>query len=88
VALLLSCGKRWSKIAKRLGSSRTEHMIKNRYKTLISKQRKLHPQMKSEDQLIRSYSELSSGTILPTSCDKEVQIQTDIKSEDKSEEPS
>jgi hypothetical protein len=44
--------------------------------------------MKSEDQLIRSYSELSSGTILPTSCDKEVQIQTDIKSEDKSEEPS
>lgn len=29
-------GKKWAKVAKILGSNRTEHMIKNRYKSLIN----------------------------------------------------
>ena len=32
-------GKHWSKIVPLLGDKRTEHMIKNRFHTLISKQR-------------------------------------------------
>jgi len=37
VELLLKVGKRWSKVAKSLGSLRTEHMVKNRYKTIIGR---------------------------------------------------
>lgn len=85
MSLLLTTGKRWSKIAKKLGSSRTEHMIKNRYKTIISKQKKLYPHIKSEDQLIRSYAEPSAAVVLPKTPDKEVQVMTDIKTEHKSE---
>ena len=32
-------GKHWSKIVPRLFGKRTEHMIKNRFHTLVSKQR-------------------------------------------------
>lgn len=33
----LSKGKRWSRIVELLDGTRTEHMIKNRYNSLISK---------------------------------------------------
>lgn len=87
MTLLLEIGKRWSKIAKELGSSRTEHMIKNRYKTIISKQKRLFPHIKSDDQLIRFYGEAPTTTnTLPQEQEKEVHVQADIKTEHKSEE--
>lgn len=44
---ILSVGRKWSDIAKKLGSHRTEHMIKNRYKTLIIKMKKSHRSTKN-----------------------------------------
>jgi hypothetical protein len=41
--LFLTEGKKWSKISKMLGGARTEHMVKNRYKTIISRQKKAFP---------------------------------------------
>ena len=32
-------GKKWSAIAKQLNNTRTEHMVKNRYKSIIHKNR-------------------------------------------------
>jgi hypothetical protein len=34
-------GKKWAAIARALGGRRTEHMVKNRYKSLLSKQMRL-----------------------------------------------
>lgn len=61
-------------------------MIKNRYKTIISKQKKLYPHIKSDEQLIRFYGESTPAQPVPKSEEKEVQMQTDIKSEHKSEQ--
>lgn len=55
--LLMTEGCHWSLIAKKLGKNRTEHMIKNRYKTILCKQKKLFPQIKSENALILSFVE-------------------------------
>ena len=33
-------GKKWSKIGKILGTNRTEHMVKNKYNSLLQKIRK------------------------------------------------
>jgi len=43
IELLLKLGKRWSKVAKSLGDLRTEHMVKNRYKTILGRERRRHP---------------------------------------------
>lgn len=58
----MGMGKRWSKIAKELGNSRTEHMVKNRFKTIYSRQKKLYPSLKSEDLLIKSFIDPPSTT--------------------------
>lgn len=47
VQLLKKEGLRWSLVAKRLGN-RTEHMVKNRYKTILARMRKIHPHIKDE----------------------------------------
>ena len=52
--VLLKIGKRWSKVAKSLGR-RTEHMVKNRYKTVIGRQKRLHPGINDEDSLFRLF---------------------------------
>lgn len=36
-------GKKWSLVAKELKHTRTEHMVKNRYKSLISNESKKFP---------------------------------------------
>ena len=33
-------GKKWSQIAKMLNTNRTEHMVKNRYNSIINKMRR------------------------------------------------
>jgi hypothetical protein len=38
--MVLAQGKKWSSIAKELKNTRTEHMVKNRYKSLLSRQNK------------------------------------------------
>jgi len=38
-------GKKWSMVVKKLGNTRTEHMVKNRYKSLVSIEMKKHPEM-------------------------------------------
>jgi hypothetical protein len=43
-------GKKWSEFAASL--KRTEHMVKNRFNSILIKQRKLTPSMKKEDKLI------------------------------------
>lgn len=32
---IIEHGKKWSKVAKHLGGNRTEHMVKNRFKSMI-----------------------------------------------------
>lgn len=47
VRLLGQEGRKWSLIAKRLGSHRTEHMVKNRFKTILLKQKKEYPTIRN-----------------------------------------
>ncbi len=55
-------------------------MIKNRYKTIVSKQKRLFPHIKSDEQLIRYYGEAPTTTnTLPQENEKDVHVQTDIK---------
>jgi hypothetical protein len=53
VNYILFNGRRWSNIAKELGNHRTEHMVKNRYKTLIIKQKKITSRISNENSLLR-----------------------------------
>ncbi len=50
---MLNCikkkGKRWSVAMKELFNTRTEHMVKNRYKSLISNEGKKHPGKKESE---------------------------------------
>lgn len=70
VKLFLAEGRRWSKVAKQLGSQRTEHMVKNRHKTIISRQKRLFPSLSTETSLLRSF----------------LQVPTPVKTEAKSNE--
>ncbi len=62
VRLFIIEGKRWSQVAKKLGSHRTEHMVKNRYKTILARQKKLFPHIGNENTLIRSYLDPSAAS--------------------------
>ncbi len=44
-------GKKWSEYA--IALKRTEHTVKNRFNSLLIKQKKLTPQIKKEDRLIK-----------------------------------
>jgi len=48
-------GKKWSLVSKKLGGSRTEHMVKNRFKTIVGRQKKLHPQIANEFYLLKTF---------------------------------
>ena len=60
ITLFLSIGKKWSKIAKILGGCRTEHMVKNRYKAILSKQRRQYPSIKVDEKLMRLFLDPST----------------------------
>jgi len=53
--MFINEGKKWSLVSKKLGGSRTEHMVKNRFKTLISRQKKLYPQISNEFSLLKTF---------------------------------
>lgn len=53
----LSRGKKWSRMVEELDGTRTEHMIKNRYNSLIAKWRSGKKQ-KEEDVAKKIYSML------------------------------
>lgn len=36
IKTVLAIGKKWSLVARELGSKRTEHMVKNRFKSLLN----------------------------------------------------
>ena len=40
IQAILNINKKWSLVAKELGNKRTEHMVKNRYKSLINSEMK------------------------------------------------
>ena len=46
---ILSCGQKWSKITKMIGNHRTEHMIKNRFISLVLRYKKAHPYIYGEE---------------------------------------
>jgi hypothetical protein len=50
-------GKKWSEIVKALQNHRTEHMIKNRFKTLTIKLRKKYKDILSEKELLVKFME-------------------------------
>ena len=58
-------GKRWAMIGKHLDDKRTEHMVKNRYNSLVSKFKKDNPQLKqaSENTLINHINKKLNGEI-------------------------
>jgi hypothetical protein len=89
VRLFLSEGKKWSQVAKKLGSHRTEHMVKNRYKTILARQRKQHPKVASEATLLKSFLDpnavlkyLKREQLTPTPTHTHT-----VKTENRSEEP-
>ena len=41
--MLIAEGKKWSYVSKKLGGFRTENMVKNRFRTLVSGQHKIYP---------------------------------------------
>lgn len=47
-------GKKWSDIAKKLDKSRTEHMIKNRYKSLLIHHQKKVKNIEKEEKILNS----------------------------------
>lgn len=53
LSLVDKLGKKWSKIVKKFGGTRTEHMVKNRFNSLIIKQKKLNATIKKENKLIK-----------------------------------
>lgn len=48
-----SFGKKWSLVVKKLANTRTEHMVKNRYKSLILNELKRTPSLKNNE--VESY---------------------------------
>ena len=46
---VLAEGKKWSQIMRAFENARTEHMIKNRFISLILKFKKLYPLIQDED---------------------------------------
>lgn len=45
---MLEHGKKWSKVSKMLGGKRTEHMVKNRFKSLYHFETKKHDKKQAE----------------------------------------
>lgn len=54
---ILENGKKWSEIVKTLENHRTEHMIKNRFKTLLIKLKKKYKEIYSERDLLIKFLE-------------------------------
>ena len=46
---MLESGRKWSEIARALGNARTEHMVKNRFKTLVIMLRKKYQPLEEEN---------------------------------------
>ena len=55
IALLIEKGRKWSKIARELESNRTEHMVKNRFKTILGRMKRSNPDIKDEDKLLEMF---------------------------------
>lgn len=53
VECALTEGKKWALISKMMGSTRTEHMVKNRYNSLLRTEMKKHEEMADEMRVIR-----------------------------------
>lgn len=49
----MEIGKKWSYIMKCFDNKRTEHMIKNRFLSLILKCKKMHPYITDEDKALK-----------------------------------
>ena len=61
-AFILASGKKWSEIAKSLDNHRTEHMVKNRFKTLTIRLRKKFKDTEDEKELLEKFlAEASAG---------------------------
>lgn len=82
----MSIGKKWSKIAKILGGCRTEHMVKNRYKAILSKQRKQYPRVKVDDKLLKLFLDPSASFEDSKKQEEKSENNVGIKSEEKSHE--
>jgi myb proto-oncogene protein len=68
-----SSGKKWSQVAKKLLNTRTENMVKNRYKSLISKELKKQPHLRQsevETFLIRKLEGIGSS-----GCNVEIKVE-------------
>lgn len=50
-------GKKWSQIMRCFGNQRTEHMIKNRFISLVLRFKKIYPLIQDEEDLIRKIGE-------------------------------
>ena len=44
-------GKKWASLVKKLGNSRNEHSIKNKFNSLVKKQRKISQDVSSEEEI-------------------------------------
>lgn len=49
VDLVDQYGSKWAKVAKKFGGRRTEHMIKNRYQSIVKREKKEQEEIKIEE---------------------------------------
>ena len=66
VNLVDQYGSKWSKVAKKFGGRRTEHMVKNRYQSIVKRERREQEEVKIQEEL-PSVSERSFQTELKNS---------------------
>lgn len=57
IAYVKEYGKKWAAISKKLDNKRNEHSIKNRYKSLLTRESKLVMKPFNEEELVNSIYE-------------------------------
>lgn len=71
IDLVLKEGKKWAMIAKTMGNIRTEHMVKNRYNSLLRAEMKKYDEMANENRAMRKLQNRLKYSLENKSAEKE-----------------
>lgn len=71
IDLVLKEGKKWAMIAKTMGNIRTEHMVKNRYNSLLRAEMKKYDEMADENRAMRKLQNRLKYSLENKSAEKE-----------------
>lgn len=71
IDLVLKEGKKWAMIAKTMGNIRTEHMVKNRYNSLLRAEMKKYDEMADENRAMQKLQNRLKYSLENKSAEKE-----------------